>query len=112
MRALIGTAKADGQIDPDERQFIEEQIAALVLDRDIRSFVHDELAAPVDLDAIVAPAVCEETAAEIYAASLMAIDRTRAAEQAYLALLAARLKLAPGLVDHLNGNVEAAMPRA
>lgn len=112
LRAMIGAAKADGQIDPDERQRIEEQIAALGLDRNIRSFVHDELAAPLDLDAIVAPAVREETAAEIYAASLMAIDRTRATEQAYLALLAARLNLAPGLVDHLNANVEAAMPRA
>ena len=56
--------------------------------------------------------MCEETAAEIYAASLMAIDRERASEQAYLSLLAARLKLAPGLVKLLNANVEAATPRA
>ena len=106
---MIGAAKADGRIDRAERQRIEEQISALGLDSDIRNFVRDELTAPLDLDAIVAPAVCEETAAEIYAASLMAIDRTRAAEQAYLALLASRLNLAPGLVEHLNANVEAAM---
>jgi uncharacterized membrane protein YebE (DUF533 family) len=112
LRAMIGAAKADGQIDPNEQRRIEEQIAALGLDQDIRSFVHEELAGPLDIDAIVAPAVCEETAAEIYAASLMAIDRTRAAEQAYLTLLAARLNLAPGLVDHLNANVEADMQRA
>ena len=109
VRAMIGAAKADGRIDRAERQRIEEQISALGLDSDIRNFVRDELTAPLDLDAIVAPAVCEETAAEIYAASLMAIDRTRAAEQAYLALLASRLNLAPGLVEHLNANVEAAM---
>ena len=30
----------------------------------------------------------------------------RAAEQAYLTLLAARLELAPGLVDHLNANID------
>ena len=82
------------------------------MDRDIRSFVRDELTAPLNLDAIVEPAVCEETAAEIYAASLMAIDRERASEQAYLSMLVARLNLAPGLVNHLNANVEAAMPRA
>jgi len=111
VRAMIGAAKVDGRIDPDERQRIEEQISALGVDSDIRSFVRDELTAPLDLDAIVAPAMCEETAAEIYAASLMAIDRTRAAEQAYLALLAARLELDPGLVEHLNVNVEAAIPR-
>ena len=109
---MIGAAKADGRIDPDERLRIEEQISALDLDSDMRSFLRDELTAPLDLDAIVAPAACEEKAAEIYAASLMAIDRTRAAEQAYLALLAARLELDPGLVEHLNANVEAAMPRA
>jgi uncharacterized membrane protein YebE (DUF533 family) len=56
--------------------------------------------------------VCEDTAAEIYAASLMAIDRERTSEQAYLSMLAARLNLAPGLVYHINANVEAAMPRA
>jgi uncharacterized membrane protein YebE (DUF533 family) len=56
--------------------------------------------------------VCEETAAEIYAASLMAIDRTGAAEQAYLTLLASRLNLAPGLVEQLNANIGAAMTRA
>ena len=112
VRAMIGAAKADGQIDPDERQRIEEQIAVLGLNWEIRSFVRDELAGPLDIDAIVAPAVCEETAAEIYAASLMAIDRTGAAEQAYLTLLASRLNLAPGLVEHLNANIGVAMTRA
>ena len=112
VRAMIGAAKADGQIDHDERQRIEEQIAALDLDNNIRSFVHRELTSPLDIDAIVAPAVCEETAAEIYAASLMAIDRKGTAEQAYLTLLAARLNLAPGLVSHLHANIEAAMPHA
>jgi uncharacterized membrane protein YebE (DUF533 family) len=111
VRAMIGAAKADGQIDADEQQRIEQQIAAIGIDSGIRSFVRDELAGPLDIDAIVAPAVCEETAAEIYAASLMAIDRTRAVEQAYLTLLASRLKLAPGLVEHLNANVEAATTR-
>ena len=88
------------------------QIAALGLDNSMRSFVHEELSGPLDIDAIVAPAVSEETAAEIYAASLMAIDRTGTAEQAYLTLLAARLNLASRFVNHLHANVEAAMPRA
>ena len=107
VRAMIGAAKADGRIDTDERLRIQTQIEALGLNGEMRDFVRDELEGPLDLDAIVAPAVCEETAAEIYAASLMAIDRTRPAEQAYLTLLAARLELAPGLVDHLNANVDA-----
>jgi uncharacterized membrane protein YebE (DUF533 family) len=70
------------------------------------------LAGSLDIESIVAPAVCEETAAEIHAASLLAIDRARVAERAYLGLLSARLNLAPGPVNHLHANVEAAMPRA
>jgi uncharacterized membrane protein YebE (DUF533 family) len=112
VRAMIGAAKADGRIEPDEQKRIEEQVATLGLDAGIRSFVHEELSGPLDIDAIVAPAVCEETAAEIYAASLIAIDPARAAEQAYLTLLAARLNLAPGLVNHLHANVAVDVPRA
>jgi uncharacterized membrane protein YebE (DUF533 family) len=111
LRAMIGATKADGRIDPDEKQRIFKQVEALGLDEDTRAFVHDELSSPLDIDAIAAAAVGEETAAEIYAASLMAIDRSRPAEQGYLALLAARLNLDTGLVQHLNATVEAAMTR-
>ncbi len=61
-----------------------------------------ELDTPLDIAAIAALAQCEEQATEIYAASLLAIDPDGAAEQGYLALLAARLQLDPGLVDHLH----------
>jgi uncharacterized membrane protein YebE (DUF533 family) len=111
LRAMIRATKADGRIDPDERQRIFKQVEALGLDEDTRAFVHDELSSPLDIDAIAGAAAREETAAEIYAASLMAIDRSRPAEQGYLALLAARLNLDTGLVQHLNATVEAAMTR-
>ena len=42
-------------------------------------------------------AVTPELAVEIYAASVLAIDPDDPAEQAYLAMLASRLKLEPGL---------------
>ncbi len=69
----------------------------------------DELARPLDVDAIAAGATCPETAAEIYAASLIAIDPDRPSEKGYLANLAARLKLEPALVDHLHATVRTAM---
>ena len=47
--------------------------------------------------AVVAAAVTPEVAVEIYAASFLAIDPDDPAEQAYLAMLASRLKLDPGL---------------
>ena len=50
-------------------------------------------------------------AAEIYTASLLAIDVDNAAERGYLSLLAARLKLDAELVAHLHANVEDATER-
>lgn len=111
IRAMIGAAKADGRVDAEEQQRIFHHINTLGVDAATRSFVMDELAKPLDLDAIVASATCPETAAEIYVASLIAIDPSGAAEKGYLSMLAVRLKLDPGLVDHLHGNVALAMPR-
>lgn len=111
IRAMIGAAKADGQIDDAERQRIFRQVNELGVDAAISTFVMDELGQPLDLDAIVNSASCPETAAEIYAASLIAVDPSGAAEKGYLSMLAARLKLDPGLVDHLHGNVALAVPR-
>jgi len=111
LRAMIGAAKADGRIDAMEQQRIFQQVNELGADAEMRSFVMEQLAQPLDLDAIVSSASCPESAAEIYAASLIAVDPSGAVEKGYLAMLAARLKLDPGLVDHLHGNVALAMPR-
>ena len=66
-----------------------------------------ELDTPLDIGAVAGLAQDEAQAAEIYAASLLAIDPDGAAEKGYLAMLAARLNLAPGLVDHLNARARA-----
>ncbi|MBL0901321.1 MAG: DUF533 domain-containing protein, partial [Reyranella sp.] len=50
--------------------------------------------------------------AELYAASLLAIDVDNAAERGYLGMLAARLKLDDSLVAHLHGNVASATGKA
>lgn len=109
IRAMIGAAKADGEIDARERKRISEQVEQLGLDVGMRAFVSEELSRPLDLEEIVAPAVCPETAAEIYAASLMAADPSKPAEKGYLAMLAARLRLEPGLVEHLHAKAAEVM---
>lgn len=108
IRAMIGAAKADGHIDAAEQRRIFRQVNELGLDTEAKAFVMDELARPLDMDAIAAGATCPETAAEIYTASLIAIDTSGPAEKNYLANLAARLKLEPALVDHLQANVRLA----
>jgi len=97
LRAMIAAAKADGHIDADEQRRIFGKLDELDLDMEEKAFVMDELRKPLDIDAVVAAASTPELAVEIYAASVLAIDPDDPAEQAYLAMLASRLKLDPGL---------------
>lgn len=97
LRAMIAAAKSDGHIDAAEQQRIFSKLDELDLDAEAKAFVIDELRKPLDIESVVAAATSPELAVEIYAASFLAIDPDDPAEQAYLAMLAARLKLAPDL---------------
>jgi uncharacterized membrane protein YebE (DUF533 family) len=105
IRAMIAAAKADGEIDSVEGQRLFGEMDRLDLDAEERAFLLQELSRPVDLDGIVGAASSPELAAEIYAASLMAIDVSNQAESAYLQLLATRLGLQPALVSELQRTV-------
>jgi uncharacterized membrane protein YebE (DUF533 family) len=97
LRAMITAAKADGNIDGAEQQRIFGKLDDLGLDAEAKAFIVDEFRKPLNIDAVVADATSPERAAELYAASLIAIDPDDPAEQAYLTMLAARLKIEPGL---------------
>ncbi len=107
VRAMVAAAKSDGHVSPEERRRIAQQLDGLQIGVEERAFLEDELSAPLDIDAIARDAANPEQAAEIYAASLLAIDPNGAAERGYLAMLAARLKLEPGLVEHLHAQTAA-----
>jgi uncharacterized membrane protein YebE (DUF533 family) len=115
IRAMIAAAKADGEIDATESRRLFGEMERMELDPEERAFLLQELSRPVDLDGIVAAAATPELAAEIYTASLMAIDVSNQAESAYLQLLASRLGLEEGLVVELQravgGEVGAAASR-
>jgi uncharacterized membrane protein YebE (DUF533 family) len=102
LTAMISAAKADGHIDREEQDRIFDKIDEAGLDSEAKAFLMDELRSPLDLDKVVAGASSPETAAEIYAASRLAIDPDHAAEKAYLQMLAARLGLEAGLVDEIE----------
>lgn len=108
LRAMIAAAKADGHVDAQEQARIFAEMDKLPLSSDDKAFVMDELRARLDVDAVASAATTPEEAAELYAASLLAIDVDNAAERGYLAMLAARLKLDDALVAHLHGNVASA----
>ena len=97
LSAMIAAAKADGHIDAMEQQKIFGKLDELDLDTEAKAYVMDELRKPLNIDQVVAAATTPELAVEIYAASLLAIDPDDPAEQAYLGMLASRLRLEPGL---------------
>lgn len=107
VRAMIAVSRTDGRLDAQESQAIFQKIGSLGLDRESQSLLAQEMGHPVDIDAIVNSATSPEIAAEIYAASLLAVDIDNAAEMAYLTMLAARLRLPPELVTELEHQVEA-----
>ena len=102
VRAMIAAAKADGQIDGEEKQRIFGRLESMPLSAEEKAFVFDELSSPLDLNAVVARADTPEHAAEIYAASLVAMRPDSAAERSYLEALAFKLQLPPGLVAEIH----------
>jgi uncharacterized membrane protein YebE (DUF533 family) len=112
LRAMIAAAKADGHVDATEQANIFAQMDKMALAADDKAFVIDELRKPLDIDAVARAARTPEEAAEIYVASLLAIDVDNPSERGYLDMLAARLKLDPKLVEHLYATVEGSTEKA
>jgi uncharacterized membrane protein YebE (DUF533 family) len=108
VRAMIAASRADGHIDEAERARIMDKLKVSGLGADAAQFLEDELANPVDLDAIIAAATTEEQRVELYTASRLAIEPKSRAERGYLDLLAGRLNLPDALVDHIEATVSAA----
>jgi len=106
VRAMIAVARADGRLDAEESQAIFQKIQGLELTPEEQSLLVREMGQSVDMDTIVNSATTVEIGAEIYTASLLAVEVDSAAEHAYLAMLAARLQLPPGLVQAIEQQVQ------
>jgi uncharacterized membrane protein YebE (DUF533 family) len=102
LRAMVSAAKSDGHIEEGEIQRIVSKVGADGLSEEERQFLMHELRAPLDLEALVADVPNEMVAAEVYAASLLAIDLDTQAEIAYLRQLAQALRLDGATVARLH----------
>lgn len=107
MVAMISAAKADGHIDAQESQKIFEHMDKAGLASDERAFVMNELAKPVDLEALARLATTPEIAAQMYTASALTIAEVNAAEQVYLDKLAQRLGLDASFTTELGRQIAA-----
>lgn len=90
IRAMIQAAKADGEIDAEERTKILDHLGDASAEE--IAFVQAELDAPID-SAGLAAATGEAARAQVYSAALMAIAVDTEAERQYLAGLALALGL-------------------
>ena len=102
LRAMISAAKADGQIDKQEMQAIAGQLGGEGVTEAERQFVIDEMTRPLDLASLAAEVQSPAVAAEVYAASLLAIDIDTEEERQYLRDLARALGLDAGTVQRLH----------
>jgi len=102
LKAMIAASKADGEIDQRERERILGKLEDAGADEETRKFVAKEAATPLDIESLVRDVRDEQTAAQIYAASLLAINVDTPAERAYLRDLSQRLGLNDQVVASLH----------
>jgi uncharacterized membrane protein YebE (DUF533 family) len=102
VRAMIAAANADGQIDGTELKRVLAAIEQADLNPADKAAMLQAMNQPDTMDAIAALADSEEVAAELYAASLSAIEVDTPAEHAYLSMLAAKLNLPNDLVSAIH----------
>ena len=102
LRAMIDAAKADGQIDGAEVQRIAGKLEEAGAGQEARDFVMAELNKPLDVDALTREVRTPEVAAQVYAASLLAIEVDTPAERDYLVRLANGLGLDRATVQRIH----------
>lgn len=100
LTAMISAAKADGTIDQAEMQKIVGKLGEVTPDE--KQFVLEQMAAPLDINALAGQVSGKAQAAQVYAASLLAIDSDTDAEKAYLRELAGALGLDDATVAQLH----------
>lgn len=106
VRSMINAAKADGNIDDAEVENIVGKLEEGGLTREEKDFFISETRRPMDLDTIIASAENRpDLAAQIYTASLLAIEVDTPAEKAYMEQLANGLNIPPQVVAHLEKTI-------
>lgn len=110
IRSMIAAANADGMIDQEERGRIMQKLENMDLNPEEQAFLNRELQAPCEMETITDAVKTPETARQVYAVSLMAIEVDTAAEREYLRALAARIGLDDAALDEIHRDLGIARP--
>jgi uncharacterized membrane protein YebE (DUF533 family) len=102
IKAMINAAKADGRIDEDELQKIIGELKGGEFTAEERDFLLNEVRKPMCTAEIVRAVPNRQVGAQIYAASLLAIEVDSPAEEAYLQQLARDVGLDSQVVEEIH----------
>lgn len=103
LKAMINAAKADGQIDEGEMRRIVGKLQEIGVDSEAQHYVMTQMQKPMETEKLIAAAQGRpELAAQMYGASLLAIEVDTPAEKKYLDQLAAGLGLDSKVVQRIQ----------
>lgn len=103
LRAMINATKADGQIDEGEINRITGKLKEIGADAEAQNYLMTQMQQPMETEQLIAAAQGKpELAAQLYGASLLAIEVDTQAERDYLTQLAAGLGLSPQVTGRIQ----------
>jgi uncharacterized membrane protein YebE (DUF533 family) len=103
LKAMINAAKADGKIDESEAHRIVGKLQEGGADSEGQRYVLELMRSPMETEKLIAAAQGHPNlAAQLYAASLMAIEVDTPAEKKYLEQLAVGLRLSPEVAQRIQ----------
>ena len=99
---MVNAAKADGRIDENEMQNVVGELQEDGISDQEKEYLLSEARKPMSTSEIVSAVPNQQVAAQVYAASLLAIEVDTQAEHDYLRDLARDLRLEEGVVRQLH----------
>ncbi|EIC23315.1 tellurite resistance TerB family protein [Thiorhodovibrio frisius] len=102
IKGMMNIAKSDGEVSGDEIQRILGKAQQSGVGSDEQAWLMTELSKPLNLDAFVAEIPNQEVAAEVYAASLLAVEVDTDEERDYLRQFAEKTGLHSSVVQTIH----------
>ena len=102
VKAMLNAAKADQLVDKEELRRILGKASEDSLTREEQEFIIQEMEKPMDTAGLIRAVPNQQVAAQVYAASLLAIEVDTDAERDYLRELASGLDLDSAVTDQLH----------
>jgi uncharacterized membrane protein YebE (DUF533 family) len=105
VKAMINAAKADGHIDEDEMQKVVGELQSDGVSEAEREYLLAEVRKPMCTDELVRAVPNRQVAAQVYTASLLAIEVDTPTEKAYMQELARDLNLDSKVVNQIHATL-------